>query len=192
MFSRKLKTGCIPRHSPRPRKSHPHLANGAAAPVGLGLRTRRFSRPCTKNAAFEISPPIPRGPTNRRRNSFRVPLQNRRGCTAHPNRTTEASHPHLANGAAAPLGQGLRTRRFSRPCTKNAAFEIPPPIPQGPTNRRRNSFRVPLQKSRRLRRTLLPISVYKCPLDSLAPTRLALRAACGSLPRTCPGPRYHL
>jgi hypothetical protein len=91
--------------------SHPHLANGAAAPVGLGLWTRRFSRPCTKNAAFENSTTSREAtPTAvETRSEFRYRI--------------EAGHPHLAHGAAAPVGLGLWTRRSSRPCTKNAAFE---------------------------------------------------------------------
>jgi len=47
---------------------------------------------------------IPRDHTKRSRNSFQVPLQIRRGFAAvDPSRTTEAGHPHPANGAAAPV-----------------------------------------------------------------------------------------
>jgi hypothetical protein len=47
---------------------------------------------------------ISRGRATRRRNSFRVPLEDRGGFAAgDQSRTTEVGHSHLANGAAAPV-----------------------------------------------------------------------------------------
>jgi hypothetical protein len=102
------------------------------------------------------NPTSPRGPTTRRRNSFRVPLQNRRPrANSLPTclNALTSNHTTLLPRSRQKTCRVWKLKTTTAPSRELSNDQAPglvcpnPTSPRGLTTHRRNSFRVPLRKS---------------------------------------------